>query len=244
MRPNGTLSAAALFLTLLPSAASGQKKPHIFHRRYFVSYETALLRNVLIYSTAGDSDRLNRSRGTAFGVGISFAGEAKGSPPILFQLAYDRASVTFTDSLVSFSGCPDRFDVGSCPRPRATVALHSFDVTFGYVFRGFIPVVPLLTLGAGVYHQQPYPNSQYAHYNKKGLHYPGSVGLGLKVGFLRHFALTGVTRGYWEKFSGPTSGCSGNVCVIYEGKLSTPPALFLGRRTSVGLQWYFGNIAI
>ena len=216
----------AVLLLTLPSFGVAQGKGEaahdIFFRRFFVSYGAARLYDIRLSHAppgpVGEPENLSGS-GRAFGAGISVLGA---SDRFLFQMAYSRSAANFSDWRVA-----DR-----------TVAFHSFDFTFGYVFRSPVPVVPYLNLVAGWYHQSDFTESDAFDTNlgsyeamERSAELLG-VGLGAKVGLLKYFALDAEARLYKEGdyYCGPN-------CYY----INAPPVPKYWH-TTVSLQVYFGHL--
>lgn len=136
-----SLAARALLLALLAGAAQtaqaqdrGAAAATVFHKRFFVSYQSATLRDVLLDNgfETGTPVKADGTGGSALGAGASWL---LSDNRFLLQVAYDRAAAKFGDR---------------------TLALNSVDFTVGYAFRWPVPVVPYFTFGPGWYKPQKY----------------------------------------------------------------------------------------
>lgn len=204
----------------------------VFHKALFVSYQSAQLSGVPISYAPGNANGLGGDRvkssgtGSALGVGASWL---LGDDRWLLQLGYDRASASFTDWRVS----------------NRTIAFNSVDMTVGYALRGTVSVVPYLTVAPGWYTQSDFKKYSFtegatgpgddAYEALDDYDYYFAYSVGAKVAFARHFAVTAESRWYGEDTGG---GCGFN-CIEIRPDNAPPPERY-GRRTSIGLQLYWG----
>lgn len=233
---------AAAAVTIVPFLLGAQPAPKppstpaataVFHKKLFISYQQASLSGVPISYLQGISgvfdERTAKSSGSgsALGFGISWVG----NDHWLLQLAYDRASASFTDWRVR----------------NRSIAFSSVDFTIGYATDGPVTFVPYVSASPGWYSQ-----SEFKEYNfnsstpgmddsafeaMEKFDYDFGFALGMKVGFAKYFALNGEMRWYKEDTGGGGGSCGQNCTVI--DVTDRPPAQSYGSRASFGLQLYW-----
>jgi hypothetical protein len=237
MRLSYVVQVLALGAFLAPSAVAIAQSnrtaaEETFHKRYFVSYQTATITDVPVarQSLSSSAEGTDGTGGAAFGAGVSFVGGGRW----LFQLAYDRAAAKFSTWLDA-----DR-----------TIAFHSVDMTVGYSLSssGPVAVVPFFTFAPGWYRQSSWNDPRdfdihdtqhkSSYEGLQGYDYTIALAIGAKIGVLKRFALTAEMRKYNEDQGGGACGATPN-CIDLTDR---PPAEKYATRTSVGLQFYFGRM--
>jgi hypothetical protein len=233
----------ATVLSLLPVAVGSQPAANsssarsaidVFHKKLFISYQQASLSGVPISYAQGNPNGINDDRtakssgtGSALGIGGSWILRDHW----LVQLAYDRASASFSDWRVR----------------NRSLAFSSVDFTVGYATNGPVSLVPYLTVAPGWYSQSefkeydfnsasPGPDeSDYESMDK--FDYDFGFAIGMKLGLARYFALNGEMRWYKEDTGGGGGSCGPNCTVIDVS--DRPPAKSYGSRASFGVQIYW-----
>jgi hypothetical protein len=231
--------AAACIGGAVPAAAATQGATStavaVFHKKLFVSYQQASISGVPIsYSQAnpngfGTTPVRSSGSGSAIGIGGSWVGRDHW----LVQLAYDRASASFTDWRVR----------------NRSIAFSSVDFTIGYATDGPVTFVPYFSFAPGWYSQSEFKKfdfgsesgaagpGDWAYEAMEKLDYIIGLAVGMKVGFAKYFAVNGEMRWYKEDQGGGSGSCGTN-CYLIDVTDRPPPEKY-GSRTSLGMQVYF-----
>jgi hypothetical protein len=208
----------------------------VFHKAFFVSANQVSVSGVPISyernnpNGIGSVPASSSGSGTGFTVGVS--GVFGASDRWLLQLDWDYASAKLSDWRVK-----DR-----------AVAFNSIDMTVGYATHGPVSLVPFVFFAPGWYSQSGYKEYNFntptpgpdssAYEALQRMDYNIAMGLGLKAGFAKYFAVTGEMRWYHEDTGGGGGSCGPNCTVIDVS--DRPPAKRYGMRTALGVQVYLG----
>jgi hypothetical protein len=222
------------FVPVLTAAQAGRATAtEVFHKKLFVSWQQSSLSGVPVSYSQSNPNGFSTTpvRSSSSGGALGIGGSWVGSDHWLFQLAFDRASGSFSDWRVR----------------NRTIAFNSVDMTLGYATAGDVSFVPYFTFAPGWYTQSEFKEYNFANsaagpdesaYEamEKYDYYMGYA-IGLKVGFAKYLALNGELRWYSED-TGSGSGSCGTNCYVIDVSDRPPPKKY-GSRTSIGLQVYF-----